>query len=127
MVGFTAELSGKSGRRPTLFPFPALLLDLSLLTARASLVTEDFRATAWTSDVALGEFTSTTEVVGHLLDQLSPERPRSLIIAFPGPVLGFRARFTNSAWIVDCVEIFRRFDFENGILLHDQEAAAFSV
>jgi glucokinase len=110
-----------------LFPFPALLLDLSITTARARLVTEDLRGAGGTWDIDLGGFASASEVVSHLLDVIGPPRPRSLIISFPGPVLGFKARFTNSDWVVDCLELHRRFRFANGILVNDQEAAAFSI
>ena len=127
MVGFVSASRSRQRTRGPLFPFPALLLDLSLKTARASMVTEDFRARGWSADIELAGFASATDVVAHVLEQVSPERPRSLIIAFPGPVLGFRAQFTNSDWIVDCIAIRRRFGFENGILLNDQEAAAFSI
>jgi glucokinase len=125
MVGFASAGHGRDGAPR--FPFPALLLDFGLHSARASLVTEDFRALPWTQEIQYAGFRSATDVVAHLIDILSENHPRSLIIAFPGPVLGFRARFTNIDWIVDCMEIWRRFRFENGILLNDQEAAAFSI
>src|SRR3954451_3184477 len=121
-----AALQPRSRYGP-LFPFPALLLDLSLTSAHARIVTEDIFADGWSGQVDLARFSSATGVVDHLMEETSSFRPASLLIAFPGPVLGFRARFTNSDWIVDCVEISKRFDFENGILLNDQEAAAFSV
>jgi len=126
MIGFSFPTQSR-GRHAPIFPFPALLLDLCVTTARAKVVTEDVRGPSWTLDLDLTGFSSATDVVGHLMEQLSADRPRSLLIALPGPVLGFRAAFTNSDWIVDCLEISRRFLFDNGILLNDLEAAAFSV
>jgi glucokinase len=122
-----SEFPVRGRRNAPLFPFPALLLDLSLTTARGRVLTEDWLGQCWEAEVDLAAFSSATGVVSHFLEAAPGERPRSLIIAFPGPVLGFRARYTNSDWIVDCVEISRRFGFANGLLLNDQEAAAFSI
>jgi glucokinase len=117
----------RSRRKGPLFPFPALLLDLSLTTARGRVLTEDWLGQTWEAEVDLASFSSATGVVDHFMETVPGERPRSLIIAFPGSVLGFRARYTNSDWIIDCMEISKRFGFENGLLLNDQEAAAFSI
>jgi len=122
-----AVLELGSYARQRIFPFPILLLDLSLTRASARIVTEDFFAASWSVDVDLAAFSGATAVVEHLLEVSPGERPRSLIMAFPGPVLGHRARYTNTDWVVDCDQIQRRFRFANGILLNDQEAAAFSI
>jgi glucokinase len=122
-----SEFSVRGRRNAPLFPFPALLLDLSLTTARGRVLTEDWLGQCWEAEVDLASFSSATGVVSHFMEAAPGERPRSLIIAFPGPVLGFRARYTNSEWTVDCVEISKRFGFANGLLLNDQEAAAFSI
>jgi glucokinase len=122
-----AVLELGSYARERIFPFPILLLDLSLTRASARIVTEDLFTTSWSVDLDLAAFSGATAVVEHILEASPVERPRSLIMAFPGPVLGHRARYTNTDWVVDCAEIQRRFRFANGILLNDQEAAAFSI
>jgi glucokinase len=62
------------------------------------------------------DFVSAMALIEALVERLGPERPRSMVLAFPGPVLGFKAQFTNSGWILDCLYIFRRFGLENGLL-----------
>jgi glucokinase len=122
-----AVLERASYARQRIFPFPILLLDLSLSQGSARIVTDDLFAASWSIDLDLAAFEGATGVVEHIFDVSPVERPRSLIMAFPGPVLGHRARYTNTDWVVDCAEIQRRFRFANGILLNDQEAAAFSI
>jgi len=109
------------------FPFPVMLLDLSLTKAFVRLATEDFFGDSWSIEVDLSDFSDASAVVAHALERVPGERPRSLIVAFPGAVSSYRARFTNGDWVIDCVEIQKRFKFENGILLNDQEAAAFCI
>lgn len=118
---------GVRRRGERLFPLPALLVDLGIDVARARLLTSEATDGSASLELNMWDFASASALIDAFVERLGPDRPRSIVISFPGPVLGFKAQFTNVDWVVDCLEIFRRFRLENGILLNDQEAAAFSV
>ena len=59
MIGFSFPTQSR-GRHAPIFPFPALLLDLCVTTARAKVVTEDVRGPSWTLDLDLTGFSSAT-------------------------------------------------------------------
>ena len=124
-LGPRAPASG-NGVRP-IFPLPCLLVDLAYHECRAWLIGDDGHRHGPTLRLQLADFTSAIQIIASLLDRISPVEPRSIVLAIPGPALAFRADFTNSDRNVDCMAIYRRFGFENGMLLNDQEAAAFCV
>lgn len=122
--GRRARLGGPS--RP-IFPAPCLLVDLTDEICHAWLIGEDGHRVPPSLRLQLADFPSVIGLIGGFVERISPVVVRSMLIAIPGPALKFRTDFTNSGRIIDCMEIYRRFGLESGMLLNDQEAAAFCV
>lgn len=108
------------------FPFPLLLCDIGGTNARF--------ASVFAPDAPL-------EIGPHLKTKNHPDfetalasamaglgaKPRSLIVCAAGPVNGRCVKLTNAAWTIDGPKVAASAGLEQGLLLNDFEAQAFSL
>jgi glucokinase len=108
------------------FPFPVLLCDIGGTNARFALVP------APSAPLEAGPHLKTKDFPG-LADALAAVfegfdiRPRSLIACAAGPVSGRAVKMTNADWTIDGAEVAAKAGLDQGLLLNDFEAQAFSL
>ncbi|MCI0465631.1 MAG: glucokinase [Beijerinckiaceae bacterium] len=108
------------------FPFPVLLCDIGGTNARFSLLPSSGAAPVPGPHLKTGDFPSfevALEAAGAGLDN----KPRSLIACAAGPVIDRAIKMTNADWTIDGVEVAARAGLDQGLLLNDFEAQAFSL
>jgi glucokinase len=108
------------------FPFPVLLCDIGGTNARFALVP------APSAPLEAGPHLKTKDFPG-LEDALAAAfegfdiRPRSLIACAAGPVSGRAVKLTNANWRIDGAKVAAKAGLDQGLLLNDFEAQAFSL
>ncbi len=108
------------------FPFPVLLCDTGGTNARFSLV----RATSARPEEVLylktQNFPAFEGALSAAIEKLNA-KPRALIVCAAGPVAGRAVKLTNADWTIDGPEIAAKASLDQGLLLNDFEAQAYSL
>ncbi|WP_034992412.1 glucokinase [Beijerinckia mobilis] len=108
------------------FPFPHLLADIGGTHVRFALAAKPGTAVEPILSSRTAAFADFSEALASVLSQ-SPVIPRSLIVCAAGPVAGRRIAMTNAPWTIDGPAIASHFGLEQGLLLNDFEAQAYSL
>lgn len=72
------------------------------------------------------DFRGLSELLRSYLEEVR-ERPRRVVLALAGPILGARVHLTNLGWTVSVAGLKRNLGFEEVFLLNDLEAAAYGI
>jgi glucokinase len=108
------------------FPFPVLLCDTGGTNARFSLVPAIGARPEHGSNLKTHNFPAFEDALSAAVSSLDA-KPRSLIVCAAGPVNGRTVKLTNADWTIDGAEIAAKADLDQGLLLNDFEAQAFSL
>jgi glucokinase len=108
------------------FPFPVLICDIGGTNARFALVPASGAPVEAGPRLKTGNFASLEDALAAVLEVLGA-KPRSLIACAAGPVAGRVVKMTNAAWRIDGTEVAARAGLDQGLLLNDFEAQAFSL
>jgi len=108
------------------FPFPHLLADIGGTNVRFALAAKPGTAVEPILASRTGIFADFSAAIVNVLSE-SPVIPRSLIVCAAGPIAGRRIAMTNAPWTIDGPAIAAHFGLEQGLLLNDFEAQAYSL
>jgi glucokinase len=108
------------------FPFPVVLCDIGGTNARFALVPASGAPLEPGPHLKTGNFPGLEEALAAALT--GPGRkPRSMIACAAGPVSGRTVKLTNANWMIDGAEVAAKAGLDQGLLLNDFEAQAFSL
>jgi glucokinase len=108
------------------FPFPALLCDIGGTYARFALVLAAGAPVKMGPRLKTKDFSGFEEALSAVLPGLST-RPRSIIACAAGPVSGRSITLTNAGWTIDGAAVAHSSGLDQGLLLNDFEAQAYSL
>ncbi|MBO0732917.1 MAG: glucokinase [Methylocapsa sp.] len=108
------------------FPFPVLLCDVGGTNARFSLLRAPHGTPEHGPGVKTRQFTAFEHALAAALPAIRA-KPRSLILCAAGPVIGRAIKLTNASWIIEGTKIAAEIGLDQGLLLNDFEAQAFSL
>ncbi|HEY8031663.1 MAG TPA: glucokinase [Methylocella sp.] len=108
------------------FPFPVLLCDIGGTNARFALVAAPNAPLEVGPHLKTGNFAGLEDALAAAIEGLRA-KPRSLIACAAGPVSGRTVKLTNADWTIDGEKVAARAGLEQGLLLNDFEAQAFSL
>ena len=109
-----------------MFSFPVLAGDIGGTNARFAMV--DRRGGALSAPVRLktGDFAKPVDCLRQAASALGG-KPESIILCAAGPVSGRSVALTNAQWRIDGPALAEALGLEQGLLLNDFEALAFSL
>ncbi len=108
------------------FPFPVLICDIGGTNARFALVPAPGAPLEAGPHLKTKDFPGLEDALAAVFEGLDI-RPRSLIACAAGPVGGRAVKMTNADWTVDGAEVAAKAGLDQGLLLNDFEAQAFSL
>jgi glucokinase len=108
------------------FPFPVLLCDTGGTNVRFSLIRARHAQPEHGLDLMTGQFPAFEDALAAVLNVID-SKPRSLILCAAGPLVGRTVKLTNAAWAIDGAKIAAEAGLEQGLLLNDFEAQAYSL
>ena len=108
------------------FPFPVLVCDIGGTNARFALVEAPGGPLEGGPQLKTKDFLGLEEALAAVCATL-PVKPRSLIACAAGPVSGRSVKLTNAHWIIDGNRVAASAGLDQGLLLNDFEAQAFSL
>jgi glucokinase len=108
------------------FPFPVLLCDTGGTNDRFSLIPARGARPEQRSNLKTRNFPAFEDALRVAVASLTA-KPRSLIVCAAGPVEGRAIKLTNADWTIDGAEIAAKANLDQGLLLNDFEAQAFSL
>jgi glucokinase len=108
------------------FPFPVLLCDIGGTNARFALVPAPSAPLEAGPHLKTKDFPGLEDALAAVLEGFDI-RPRSLIACAAGPVSGRAVKMTNADWTIDGAEVAAKAGLDQGLLLNDFEAQAFSL
>ena len=108
------------------FPYPILLADVGGTNVRFAIVETPKASPVISPSRTTAGYATLARAIRAALKDLSA-RPRSMLVCAAGPVAGRRVQLTNAFWKVDGPNLARSFDLEQGVLLNDFEAQAYSI
>jgi len=108
------------------FPFPVVLCDIGGTNARFALAPASGAPLEPGPHLKTGNFPGLEEALAAALPGLG-RKPRSLIACAAGPVTGRAVKLTNADWTIDSAEVAAKAGLDQGLLLNDFEAQAFSL
>jgi glucokinase len=108
------------------FPFPVLLCDIGGTNARFALVPESGAPLEAGPHLKTKDFPGLKEALAAVFEGFD-FRPHSLIACAAGPVSGRAVKMTNADWTIDGAEVAAKAGLDQGLLLNDFEAQAFSL
>jgi glucokinase len=108
------------------FPFPVVLCDIGGTNVRFSLVPAKGARPQQGLHFKTRNFPAFEDALIAAVSGLSA-KPRSLIVCAAGPVDGRAVKLTNANWTIDAAEIAVKAGLDQGLLLNDFEAQAFSL
>ncbi|MDB5595043.1 MAG: glucokinase [Hyphomicrobiales bacterium] len=108
------------------FPFPALLCDIGGTNVRFAMAHAPGARAQVVGLARTDDFTGLVDAARHVMRE-QPLAPRSLVACAAGPALGRTLQLTNADWRIDGVSVARDLGLEQGLLLNDFEAMAFSL
>jgi glucokinase len=109
-----------------MFPFPVLVCDIGGTNARFALVETPGAPLEAGPQHRTKDFPGLEEALAAVCATLAI-KPRSLIACAAGPVSGRSVKLTNANWIIDGIAVAARAGLDQGLLLNDFEAQAFSL
>ncbi|HXW72373.1 MAG TPA: glucokinase [Methylocella sp.] len=109
-----------------MFPYPLLVCDIGGTNARFASVAGPSAPLVAEAHLKTGNFASLEEALQEVLAGLA-SKPRSLIACVAGPVRGRFVKMTNADWVIDGAAVAARTGLDQGLLLNDFEAQAFSL
>ena len=107
-------------------PFPLLVCDIGGTNARFALVAAPGAPIEAAPHLKTKEFLGLEEALAAVFARLAI-KPRSLIACAAGPVSGRFVKMTNADWIIDGSVVAAKAGLDQGLLLNDFEAQAFSL
>ncbi|MGH6830238.1 MAG: glucokinase [Methylocella sp.] len=108
------------------FPFPVLLCDIGGTNARFAFVPSRGALPEPGPHLKTGNFPGLEEALAAALAGLG-KKARSLVACAAGPVSGRAVKLTNADWTIDGAEVAAKAGLDQGLLLNDFEAQAFSL
>jgi glucokinase len=108
------------------FPFPVLVCDIGGTNARFAFVPSCGATPEPGPHLKTGNFPGLEEALAAALAELG-RKPRSLIACAAGPVRGRAVKLTNANWTIDGADVAAMAGLDQGLLLNDFEAQAFSL
>jgi glucokinase len=108
------------------FPFPVLLCDIGGTNARFAFVAAPGAPLELGPHLKTKDFPGLEEALIPAFSELGT-KPRSLIICVAGAVRGRVVEMTNADWVIDGAEVVARAGLDQGLLLNDFEAQAYSL
>lgn len=108
------------------FPFPVFLCDIGGTNARFALVPAPGAPLEAELHLKTENFAGLDEALAAASAGLGA-KPRSLIACAAGPISGRSVRMTNADWTIDGAEVAAKAGLDQGLLLNDFEAQAFSL
>ncbi|MGQ0444406.1 MAG: glucokinase [Beijerinckiaceae bacterium] len=108
------------------FPFPVLLCDIGGTNVRFALVPAPGAPLEAGPHLKTKDFPGLEDALAAVFEGFD-SRPRSLIACAAGPVSGRAVKMTNADWTIDGAEVAAKARLEQGLLLNDFEAQAFSL
>lgn len=108
------------------FPFPVLLCDIGGTNARFALAPAPGAELEHGMRLQTRDYRGLKEALAAVLPAIRP-RPRSLIACAAGLVSGRSVKLTNAGWAFDGAEVVAMAGLDQGLLLNDFEAQAYSL
>ena len=108
------------------FSFPVLFLDIGGTNVRAAFVSSPGARLTQPLHFRTTDYPSLEAAIAAIVS-LQNMKPKSVIACAAGPVAGDRVKLTNSDWSIDGTRAAAELDLEQGLLLNDFEAQAFSL
>jgi glucokinase len=108
------------------FPFPVLLCDIGGTNARFALVPASGAPLETGPHLKTENFAGLEDALAAVFEGLGA-KPRSLIACAAGPVGGRAVKMTNVDWTIDGADVAAKAGLDQGLLLNDFEAQAFSL
>ena len=108
------------------FPFPVLLCDIGGTNARFALVAASGSPLEAGPHLKTKNFPGLEDALAAVFEELEA-KPRSLIACAAGPVSGRAVKLTNADWTIDGAGVAAKAGLDQGLLLNDFEAQAFSL
>jgi glucokinase len=108
------------------FPFPVVICDIGGTNARFAIAPAACAPLEPGPHLKTGNFPGLEEALAAALAGLG-RKPRSLIACAAGPVIGRTVKLTNADWAIDGAEVAAKAGLDQGLLLNDFEAQAFSL
>jgi glucokinase len=108
------------------FPFPVLLCDIGGTNARFALVLSPGAPPGPGPRLKTNDYSGLEEALASVLVGLRA-KPRSFIACAAGLVAGRSVKLTNAGWVFDGAEVAAKAGLDQGLLLNDFEAQAYSL
>ena len=108
------------------FPFPVLICDIGGTNARFALVPASGAPLEAGPHLRTENFAGLEDALAAVFARLGV-KPRSLIACAAGPVSGRAVKMTNADWTIDGTDVAAKAGLDQGLLLNDFEAQAFSL
>lgn len=108
------------------FPFPLLLCDIGGTNARFAFVSSPDAPLEMGQHLKTKHHLTFETALASAMAGLAA-KPRSLIVCAAGPVSGRTVKLTNADWTIDGPKVAANAGLEQGLLLNDFEAQAFSL
>ncbi len=108
------------------FPFPVLVCDIGGTNARFALVPASGAPLEAGPHLKTKNFAGLEGALAAVFERLGT-KPRSLIACAAGPVRGRAVKMTNADWMIDGAVVAAKAGLDQGLLLNDFEAQAFSL
>ncbi len=108
------------------FPFPLLVCDIGGTNARFAFVPLPGAPLEAGPHLKTKEFSGLEEALAAVFARCAI-KPRSLIACAAGPVSGRAVKMTNADWLIEGGEVAAKAGLDQGLLLNDFEAQAFSL
>lgn len=116
---------GDPDGRPALL-YPVLLADIGGTNARFGLLADPAAEIAVIGVVQTADHAGFEAAARHVLANRS-ERPRSILLAFAGPITDGPMALTNCPWTIDPASIVRHLRADRVVCLNDFEALSFCL
>src|ERR1700730_1961205 len=108
------------------FPFPVLVCDIGGTNVRFALAPASGAPLEAGPALKTKNFACPEAALATVFERLGA-KPRSLIACAAGPVSGRSVNLTNADWTIDGAEVAAKAGLDQGLLLNDFEAQAFSL
>jgi glucokinase len=108
------------------FPHPLLLCDIGGTNVRYALSAEPGAPAVFLNRAKTNAFPGLVEATRAMISGL-PIAPRSMIVCAAGPASGRLLKLTNAHWLVDGADAAAQLRLEQGLILNDFEALAYSL
>jgi glucokinase len=107
--------------------FPVLIADIGGTNARFAVLPEAHSELRTFPMVRTADFPDLASAASATVLDTTSILPRSLLVAFAGPITGAAAKLTNADWVIDPEEVRRTLDLATVVTFNDFEALALSL